>query len=659
MKKIKKYSKFKSLVLASTLFSTLLSGIQPIESHASGQVWNYGYTGGTQTFNPPYSGKYKLEVWGAQGGGRVDYSNGGKGGYSSGEIFLSQGDTLYINVGSQGENLRSSGSSSYVRGGFNGGGEGDYNGYQEAGGGGGASDIHSFSQKLIIAGGGGGSGWNGAGGAGGGMNGVNGQGGYPGAGGSQSSGGTAGPDYCYPQTSTSGYSGQGGRGASGGCGGGGGGGGGGGYFGGGGGGTSGNQLGSGGGGGSGYIGGVQNGQTIDGNQWIPSPNGESELGQSGNGYARITSLNTPPTVSVSSPSANGQYTQGNTIVISGSINDPDARGTMSVKYSIDNGSPVTISTLTDTSYNQNFNTTYTIPSNLSIGNHSIQVWGEDNEGGVGNKQNITFSVIDNVPPNFSLVQSNASLTNQSIAITASASDNQGIRRIQTPDGNWIYSNSVNYVVPQNGTYQFVAEDLSGNQTVKSVTVGNIDKNPPSLTLTADHTAWANTNVVINVTASDVGSGVKRIKLPDGSLVSASSLSYTVSVNGTYTFIDEDNVGNQTTKSIVINNIDTTPPSAPSISNNQNWTSTSPVSVNIVGGADSQSGVNRTEYKLEGSTNEGYMTYAQPFTVANEGETKITARTIDNVGNTSSEVVSYVRIDRTAPVNTSITIQLKP
>lgn len=41
-------------------------------------------------------------------------------------------------------------------------------------------------------------------------------------------------------------------------------------------------------GGSGYVGGVENGETIAGNLSFIAPNGESEIGHAGNGYARIT-----------------------------------------------------------------------------------------------------------------------------------------------------------------------------------------------------------------------------------------------------------------------------------------------------------------------------------------------------------------------------------
>ena len=41
-------------------------------------------------------------------------------------------------------------------------------------------------------------------------------------------------------------------------------------------------------GGSGYIGGVSKGNTIAGNESMPSPTGGTETGHTGNGYAKIT-----------------------------------------------------------------------------------------------------------------------------------------------------------------------------------------------------------------------------------------------------------------------------------------------------------------------------------------------------------------------------------
>lgn len=68
--------------------------------------YNFEYTGSIQTFTAPKTGIYQLETWGAQGGNAEDTENnlvarGGYGAYAKGEVFLTQGETIYINVGGQ------------------------------------------------------------------------------------------------------------------------------------------------------------------------------------------------------------------------------------------------------------------------------------------------------------------------------------------------------------------------------------------------------------------------------------------------------------------------------------------------------------------------------------------------------------------------------
>lgn len=142
-----------------------------------GEFYTYDYTGGYQTFTAPVKGKYKLEVWGAQGGYRTDASKSGKGGYSTGSVILSAGDTLYIYVGGSGNSGTCS--DSVCTGGYNGG------GYRASfKGGGGATDMRflandnplvqqSLLSRLIVAGGGGSDGAsNRPGGYGGGTSGA-------------------------------------------------------------------------------------------------------------------------------------------------------------------------------------------------------------------------------------------------------------------------------------------------------------------------------------------------------------------------------------------------------------------------------------------------------------------------------------------------------
>jgi hypothetical protein len=65
---------------------------------------DFSYTGEIQTFTAPKTGIYSLETWGAQGGNATDgtlTARGGYGAYAVGEVFLQQGDVLYVNVGGQ------------------------------------------------------------------------------------------------------------------------------------------------------------------------------------------------------------------------------------------------------------------------------------------------------------------------------------------------------------------------------------------------------------------------------------------------------------------------------------------------------------------------------------------------------------------------------
>ena len=245
----------------------------------------FNYTGAVQTYVAPSAGTYKLEVWGAQGGSPSVAGltrTGGKGGYATGTMSLTAGQTIYVFVGGQGN--CTNGNSGAAAGGWNGGGAtGGTNSATWYGSGGGATHMsktnatiaNAGSNLLLVAGGGGGgliyyasdgsvtSHWfDGNGGYGGGSSGGSGvchdmrNGncyGAAGTGGTQSAGGGGG---------ASGSKGKGGTSSSGG---------GGGYYGGGGG----NAGGA--GGGSGYL----NASILGNRAW-------NNNSKSGNGQAKIT-----------------------------------------------------------------------------------------------------------------------------------------------------------------------------------------------------------------------------------------------------------------------------------------------------------------------------------------------------------------------------------
>ena len=137
------------------------------ETCTIGQEWDYNYTGEEDRFIPTCTGKYKLEVWGAQGGYAESQTfYGGYGAYSKGEIDLEIGEILYINVGQKGAD-NSYGTTAISS--YNGGGIGvTSESYLYCGGGGGATHIATQSgllselenkkeSILIVAGGGGGA----------------------------------------------------------------------------------------------------------------------------------------------------------------------------------------------------------------------------------------------------------------------------------------------------------------------------------------------------------------------------------------------------------------------------------------------------------------------------------------------------------------------
>lgn len=138
------------------------------EKYGIEKEYTFDYTGAVQEWTVPTTGKYKLEVFGAQGGSVSGYL-GGKGGYSSGQIELKKGTKLYICIGGKGIGATSKGQN--LEGGYNGGGSaiGSTSVNHICASGGGATHIATSNrgellnyvenkeEVLIVAGGGGGA----------------------------------------------------------------------------------------------------------------------------------------------------------------------------------------------------------------------------------------------------------------------------------------------------------------------------------------------------------------------------------------------------------------------------------------------------------------------------------------------------------------------
>ena len=138
--------------------------------HTNATSHAFDYTGDVQTWTVDETGEYLLEAWGAQGGMYNQGFEGGKGAYAANIYNLTQGQTLYIYVGGKGLSYpQNSGGvqNPTASKGFSYGGAGNGGG----GNGGDASDVRingqSYSNRILVAGGGGGADYQSRGGIGG------------------------------------------------------------------------------------------------------------------------------------------------------------------------------------------------------------------------------------------------------------------------------------------------------------------------------------------------------------------------------------------------------------------------------------------------------------------------------------------------------------
>lgn len=358
-------------------------------------------------------------------------------------------------------------------------------------------------------------------------------------------------------------------------------------------------------------------------------------------------LNKNPVQNATSPISNQYYSSGQTIYLQGSMSDPDGVGVglMNLSYGIDGGSQVSLPGVADSSTPYNYNYPITLPSNMTPGSHTLNVFVTDKEGGVSAVQNITFNVSDSTPPNLTLNPSTTAWTNGNVSITASGTDNIGVTQIQTPAG-WVNGSSTTYTVGANGTYSFVAKDGAGNLTPKSITVSNIDKTVPAITFTKSPSTWTKGAVTVTATATDTGSGVVSMTKPDNTVVSGNTATYTVSSNGTLTFKATDSAGNISTQTVSVSNIDTSTPTASLSVNNSAWTN-QPVTITATGTDTGGSGVSSI------TTPGGNIVNASSASYIVSANGTYTFTVTDSAGNVGSQSINITNID-TAPPTLSVT-----
>ena len=356
----------------------------------------------------------------------------------------------------------------------------------------------------------------------------------------------------------------------------------------------------------------------------------------------IGTLNTPPTIRVTSQLKNSYY-QGEVVDVQGYVNDINNGDIVTVKYAIDGGEEMVIAnSLRPNGSEKYFHTSFSIPNNISNGKHFFQVWAADSCGNMSVPVTVYFNVNKDVTaPTGTHSINPTNWTNGDVTITLNTADDMsGVKRIKKPDGSYIYSVSTIYVVSANGSYTFVLEDNVGNTRNYTVTINNIDKTAPTGSLSHSPTNWVNTDVKIHWSVADANSGVKQIKLPDGTIKTTATGDYTVSQNGTYTFAVYDVAGNTLTLQETVTNIDKTPPAGSLSHNPTDWV-IDYVKIHWTA-SDSQSGFNRVVLPDGTSTTNA----SGDFTVTDNGTYTFTL--YDNVGNSRILTENINNIDKIMP-----------
>ncbi|WP_336786121.1 OmpL47-type beta-barrel domain-containing protein [Paenibacillus sp. MMO-177] len=205
-------------------------------------------------------------------------------------------------------------------------------------------------------------------------------------------------------------------------------------------------------------------------------------------------------------------------------------------------------------------------------------------------------------------------------------------------------------------------DQAGNKSTEQTALVSIDKTKPTApVITPSELDWSASDVAVTVAAgTDTGSGVSKTeyKLSGATTKDWTTYSGALSISAegqtTVEARTTDNAGNASAAAPVIVKVDKTKPAAPLVASDMPyWTNAASVKVTVTAGTDGGSGINRTEYSLSGASSLAWTTYTGQIAVSAEGQTTISARSVDYAGNVGPVSTEVVRIDRISPAAPAI------
>ena len=214
-------------------------------------------------------------------------------------------------------------------------------------------------------------------------------------------------------------------------------------------------------------------------------------------------------------------------------------------------------------------------------------------------------------------------------------------------------------------------DGAGNISSVSSRIVRVDRVNPTGVIAGNTVDWINTDIFLNISTSDLGgSNVRRVRLPDNSWFDGVTTNFPVTANGSYSFVVEDNAGNQTTVTEVVDKIDKLSPVVDADNKDYHWTNTD-IAIAITYQDDGGSGLRITQYKISDNWDEplDWVDYQLPIVINHDGKFYFHYLAIDNAGNESKgyfgpyqrdtlEPTITVVVSTDEPTNEDIKIQLE-
>ncbi len=269
-------------------------------------------------------------------------------------------------------------------------------------------------------------------------------------------------------------------------------------------------------------------------------------------------------------------------------------------------------------------------------NGTYEVKVTDKAGNV-TRTSIVIDNIDKTSPVYSVVYSTVDPTNGTVTATIYFSEE--VKKENTNEFNTVFKEDFT----SNGTSNKKFTDKAGNEITVNLTVNNIDKTEPNLTVTKKiegSTEWTSENATLNIVATD--SDIAFIKVNGGVIstneTEVNGIDYIVTENGEYKVEVIDKAGNVSAKKVTVSNIDKTPAVIsvkPSTTNK-----TKSLYLLITANDD---GITQDQYITSDLNTSGKGNVS---VYRNSGSSTLTVNSSDGNGNTSASKKNYTKCEIT-------------